>query len=97
MSFLTDDYEAIRLRMVQFCETGSLETPNHGRGKRGLRRNCKYASSGDEEEPKELLVVTQEKVFLNFLLPFHVFSIFPVMLYFKLTHTEQKEGGGGVN
>ena len=67
MAFLTDDYETIRLRMVQYCETGSLKTPNHGRGKRGLRPNCKYASSEDEEELNEL--VTQEKVL-------HIFLIF---------------------
>ena len=60
MAFLTDDYETIRLSMVQYCETGSLKTPNHGRGKRGLRPNGRYASLEDEDEPNKLL--TQEKV-----------------------------------
>lgn len=58
---VTDDYETIRLHMIQYCETGSLKTPNHGRGKRGLKANGWYANSDDGSEgPKQQ--VTWEKV-----------------------------------
>jgi hypothetical protein len=61
---LTDDYETIRLHLSQYCDTGSLKTPNHGRGKRILRPNGRYTNSDDEDEqPAESIQDTQEKVF----------------------------------
>ena len=60
---LTDDYETIRLYLSQYCDTGSLKTPNHGRGKRAFRPNGRYTVSDDEDEqPSESIQDTREKV-----------------------------------
>lgn len=60
MTLLTDDYETSRLHMVRYCETGSLKTPNHGRGKRKPLPNGKYTTvDDDDQEPRH---ATMEKV-----------------------------------
>ena len=35
----TDDYETICTQRTQYCESGLIEIPSHGRGKRALIPN----------------------------------------------------------
>lgn len=38
--------------MKQYVETGSVNTPCHGRGQRTSKKNARYLDS-DDDEPKE--------------------------------------------
>ena len=57
----TDDYETICTQRTRYCESGSIETPSHGRGKRALIPNGRYISSEDENK-EPLHQVNVEKV-----------------------------------
>ena len=52
-----DDYEMIRQHMKRYIETGSTNTPCHGRGQRNSRKNSRFDES--EEAKFENLKVTR--------------------------------------
>ena len=41
----TDDYETICTQRTRYCESGSIATPSHRRGKRALIPNGRYITS----------------------------------------------------
>mgnify|MGYP002803617969 CR=1 FL=1 len=51
-----DDYEMIRQHMKRYIETGSTNTPCHGRGQRNSRKNSRFDESEEEAEFENLKV-----------------------------------------
>lgn len=61
-----DDYEVIREYAKRYSETGSTDTPSHGRGKRVSRKNTKYQSDSEEVSEEEDSPMAIEKVYYCF-------------------------------
>ena len=53
--FLIDDYDDSRQHMTMYLESGSVETPSHGRGKRASRPNTKYLESDEDVDIERVL------------------------------------------
>ena len=83
-----DDYETIRQHMKRHIETGSTNTPCHGRGQRTSRKNSRFDEFEEEPEFENLKVtpifgISSRQVFpINSV---HVFCILPCRLQYKLT------------